>query len=83
MKSVAAIALSLSLCACATVPMAPKLAAPSQIVAPKPILGSGGAFMSPFTEDGTVAAWVEKGKSARAGSSIGGFLGAQAGQKMA
>lgn len=83
MKTVAVLALTLSLCACASAPVAPQLAAPSRIVAPQPILGSTGAFMSPFTEDGTVALWVEKGKSARSGSNIGGFLGAQAGQRLA
>jgi hypothetical protein len=40
-------------------------------------------FMSPYTVVGTVALWVEKGRSASAGSAVGGFLGAQAGQKMA
>jgi hypothetical protein len=39
--------------------------------------------MSPFTEDGTVAPWVEKGRAASAGANIGGFVGAQAGQKLA
>jgi hypothetical protein len=61
----------------------PQLAAPTAIQAPQPILGNGGKYMSPYTEDGTVAVWVEKGRSASAGSAIGGFLGAQAGQKLA
>nr|WP_315398397.1 hypothetical protein [uncultured Duganella sp.] len=83
MKTIAVFALTLTLAGCASAPIAPQLAAPSQLSAPKPVLGSGGAFMSPFTEDGTVTLWVEKGKSARAGSNVGGFLGAQAGQRLA
>lgn len=67
---------------CAT-PMAPKLAAPTAILSPQPIMGNSGKYMSPYTEDGTVAPWVEKGRSASTGSAIGGFVGAQAGQKMA
>ena len=82
MKRFAALALALSLTACASM-APPHLAAPSNISAPQPIAGNGGAFMSPFTEDGTVAPWVEKGKAARAGSAVGSFLGAQAGQKLA
>jgi hypothetical protein len=80
MKLFPVIAAALILSACAS---APQLAAPSRIMAPQPIAGNTGNFMSPFTEDGTVSPWVEKGKSARAGSAIGGFLGAQAGQKLA
>lgn len=80
MKLIALIATCAFLSACAS---APQLAAPSRINAPMPIAGNTGTYMSPFTEDGTVALWVEKGKSARAGSAVGGFLGAQAGQKLA
>ncbi len=77
MKFIAIIATCALLSACAS---APQLAAPTRINAPTPIAGNTGTYMSPFTEDGTVALWVEKGKSARAGSAVGGFLGAQAGQ---
>lgn len=80
MKKIAAIVLALMLTACAS---APRLAMPTQIKAPSPIIGNTGKYMSPYTEDGTVAAWVEKGRSASAGAGIGGFLGAQAGQKVA
>lgn len=80
MKTIAAIALALALGACAS---APRLAMPNQLTAPKPIIGNTGKYMSPYTEDGTVAAWVEKGRNASAGASMGGFLGAQAGQKVA
>jgi hypothetical protein len=80
MKKLSVIACALLLTACAS---APRIAAPTLIKAPTPIVGNSGKYMSPFTEDGTVAVWVEKGKSARAGSAVGGFLGAQAGQKVA
>lgn len=80
MKKIAAIVLALMLTACAS---APRLAMPTQITAPMPIVGNTGKYMSPYTEDGTVAPWVEKGRNASAGASIGGFLGAQAGQKVA
>lgn len=80
MKKLAAITLALLLSACAS---APRMAAPTALRAPAPIMGTTGKFMSPYTEDGTVAAWVEKGRSASAGAGIGGFVGAQAGQKLA
>lgn len=80
MKTIAAIALAVALCACAS---PPRLAMPNQLTAPKPIVGNTGKYMSPYTEDGTVAPWVEKGRNASAGASMGGFLGAQAGQRVA
>jgi hypothetical protein len=82
MKKIAALTLALLLSACASAP-APRMAAPTALRAPTPIMGTTGKFMSPYTEDGTVAAWVEKGRSASAGAGIGGFVGAQAGQKLA
>lgn len=82
MKIAFAFVAFLLLSGCATM-AAPQLAAPTAIRAPQPIAGNTGNYMSPFTEDGTVAPWVEKGKSARAGSAVGSFLGAQAGQKLA
>ncbi|QYF92554.1 hypothetical protein KY495_17655 [Massilia sp. PAMC28688] len=82
MKCIPVLVVALALAGCATV-QAPKFAAPSTILAPQPIAGTTGKYLSPFTEDGTVTAWVEKGRSAKAGSAVGGFLGAQVGQKMA
>lgn len=81
MKLLACITLAALLTGCAS--SGPKFAAPSALRAPQPIAGSTGKYMSPFTEDGTVAPWVEKGKSAKAGTAIGGYLGAQAGQRLA
>lgn len=80
MKKISAILLALTLSACA---VAPRIAAPNLITAPKPIIGNSGKYMSPYTEDGTVAAWVEKGRNASIGANLGGFVGAQAGQKVA
>lgn len=81
MKKIAILAVALFLSGCAMT--GPKIAAPSQLMAPTPIAGNNGKYMSPYTEDGTVAPWVEKGKAASAGAQLGGFLGAQAGQKVA
>ncbi len=82
MKIIFVVVLALALTACTSVQQ-PQLAAPQHIIAPQPILGNSGKYMSPFTEEGTVAPWVEKGKAASAGSNVGGFLGAQAGQRLA
>lgn len=49
--------------------------------APEPILGNTGEFMCPFTEDGTVAPWVEKGMSAAVGGNVGGAVGSYAGAR--
>lgn len=59
-----------------TMPMA------SQVVAPTPIEGNGGEFMSPFTSDGVVAPWVEKAIDAKTGAAVGSAVGAYAGQKL-
>lgn len=48
---------------------------PHQIIAPEPIYGNTGKYMSPFTEDGTVTKWVEKGLLASVGMSVGQSLG--------
>lgn len=79
-KTLTILALALTLGACAS---APQLAAPQAIKAPTPIMGNTGKYMSPYTEDGTVALWVEKGRAASAGAGVGGFVGAQAGAKLA
>jgi hypothetical protein len=50
---------------------------------PRPILGNTGRYMCPFTEDKTITAWVEKGKTAAAASATGGAIGAYAGQQAA
>jgi hypothetical protein len=52
-------------------------AAPAQdiIRLPEPILGSGGQYMSPFTEDDTIAPWVEKGLTVSAAMSAANAAG--------
>ena len=77
MKKISVLLFALVLTACAS---APRIAAPNLITAPTPIVGNSGKYMSPYTEDGTVAAWVEKGRNASAGASIGGFLGQAVGE---
>lgn len=79
-KTLTILALAVTLGACAS---APQLAAPMAIKAPEPIIGNSGKYMSPYTEDGTVAPWVEKGRAASTGAGVGGFIGAQAGAKLA
>lgn len=50
--------------------------------APTPIYGNTGQYMSPFTEDGTVAPWVEKGMTATISGNVGSSFGAYAGQQV-
>jgi hypothetical protein len=56
---------------------------PDEMRAPRPIYDNTGKYLCPYTSDGTVAEWVDKGLNARLGSSIGGFAGKQAGKKAA
>lgn len=69
------------LAGCASAPSTPAASRAAAVAAPDPIYGNTGKYMSPFTEDGTVAPWVEKGMSASVGASVGGAVGAYAGQK--
>ncbi len=57
--------------------------APSLLVSPKPIEGTTGKFMSPFTSDGVTAGWVTKSMSVAASGAVGSMVGNYAGQKMA
>ncbi|MCH1930408.1 hypothetical protein L9G16_09470 [Shewanella sp. A25] len=63
--------------------MQPQIAAPNQLIAPQPIEGNTGEFMSPFTSDGVMTEWVDKAVNADMGATIGGLAGAYAGQKLA
>jgi hypothetical protein len=78
-RTLTTVAAAVLITACAS---GPQLAPPAALKAPEPIVGNTGKFMSPFTEDGTVAPWVEKGRNASAGANVGGFIGAQAGAKL-
>ena len=72
------------LAGCASAPTAAPLAtlrpAPT-LMAPEPIDGNSGKYMSPYTSDEVVAEWVDKAINAKAGASVGGIAGRYAGQK--
>lgn len=63
-------------------PVPNTVASGAGLAVPQPIIGNGGQYMSPFTEDGTVTVWVEKAVNAKIGSAVGGMVGAEAGKKM-
>lgn len=63
--------------ACSSTPIPPA----ASLIAPDPIANNSGKYMCPFTSDGVVADWVDKGVKAKLGASIGGAVGAYAGQK--
>lgn len=85
---------ALLLSACASVPAVENVAAISdpgakqiayaklQAVAPKPIDGTGGKFMSPFTSDGVTAEWVTKSMKVQASGSLGQAAGQIAGDQL-
>ena len=75
------LALVALLSACGSVMQAPPTAA--ELIAPEPREDSAGKFLSPYTSDGVVAGWVEKGIAAQAGSAVGSIVGQQAAQKLA
>jgi hypothetical protein len=56
---------------------------PGELVAPMPREDAEGKFLSPYTSDGVVAGWVEKGISAQVGSTVGAYAGAKLGEKLA
>jgi len=55
---------------------------PDVVIAPEPRLDNEGQYMSPFTQDGTVALWVDKGINAKTGAAIGRTACAFAGQQV-
>ena len=55
---------------------------PDKINAPPPISGNSGKYMCPYTSDGVVAEWVDKGMQARLGATVGSALGATAGTEV-
>ena len=65
----------------ATFGCAPHIARPDQMVAPEPIYGNTGKFMSAYTSDDVLAEWVDCAIKAKDASSIGGAAGAFAGQE--
>ena len=60
-----------------------RMPTPEQVAVPTPINDNSGKYMSPFTSDDVVAAWVDKAIQAKLGGQVGGMAGAYAGQKLA
>lgn len=54
---------------------------PGELVAPAPIMGNSGKYMSPYTSDGVLAPWVDKAINAKLGATIGKTVGTYAGQQ--
>lgn len=75
-----AVVVALNLCVVLGGCIAP-LPSPDLVIAPAPRLDNGGKFLSPYTRDGTVALWVDKGINAKTGAVIGRTVGAYIGQK--
>lgn len=61
----------------------PVMAKSRTVVVGNPIYGNTGAYLCPFTEDGTVSPWVEKAMKAKLGGQLGGTGGAYLGQQLA
>jgi hypothetical protein len=86
-KLIVAVAASLMVAGCATAPSVENVAkisdpvakeaayAKLQAEAPKPIEGSSGKYMSPFTSDGVTAEWVTKSMKVEASGKIGQAAG--------
>tara|TARA_R110002051_G_scaffold273597_1_gene334226 strand:+ start:2651 stop:3184 length:534 start_codon:yes stop_codon:yes gene_type:complete len=80
-----AVACVVGMGACASAPPVAPLASltPSAtLMAPEPIEGNSGQYMSPYTSDEVVAEWVDKAINAKMGASLGGTAGRYAGEKM-
>lgn len=52
---------------------------PEQLASPKPIEGTTGKYMSPFTSDGVTAGWVTKAMAVKASGAVGSMVGSAAG----
>jgi hypothetical protein len=72
----ACLILAVGLAACAT-----PMPGPNEVRVPTPILGNSGEYMSPYTQDGVLALWVDKAVNAKLGATIGATVGAVAGQQ--
>ncbi|HEX8444601.1 MAG TPA: hypothetical protein VF631_13240 [Allosphingosinicella sp.] len=93
-RLLAALAVASMVSACASVPAMPDVAqisdpaekelaiAKLQAVAPKPLEGNGGKFMSPFTSDGVTAEWVTKAMKVKASGELGQAAGQIAGDQL-
>lgn len=89
-----AVAASLAIAGCASVPAVENVAkisdpaakeaayAKLQAEAPKPIEGNTGKYMSPFTSDGVTAEWVTKSMKVEASGQIGQAAGSIAAEHL-
>ena len=48
---------------------------PEQVLAPPPILNNSGEFMSPYTQDGVLAPWVDKAINVKLATTVGATAG--------
>jgi hypothetical protein len=55
---------------------------PNQLTAPAPVMNNSGKYMSPYTQDDTIAEWVDKGITAQALSGIGAAVGREVGSRV-
>ena len=55
---------------------------PGDIIPPKPRLDNKGAYLSPYTQDGVMAEWVDRAINAKMGATIGKHAGTYAGQQL-
>jgi len=55
---------------------------PADYIASLPIPGTGGNYLSPYTDDEVVAEWVNQAINARMGATVGSTLGAVAGAQL-
>jgi hypothetical protein len=62
---------------CFTKPLPP----PAVVLAPEPIMDNSGRYMSPYTQDGVLAEWVDKAIKVKLGKTIGGIAGAEIGKR--
>lgn len=94
MKLIVAVAAALMVVGCASAPAVENVAkisdpvakeaayAKLQAAAPKPIEGSSGKYMSPFTSDGVTAEWVTKAMKVEASGKIGQAAGTLAAEHL-
>jgi len=75
-RMVGVLLLTLWVSACVT-----PLPTPDQVVVPTPILNNSGEFMSPYTQDGVLAPWVDKAVNVKLATSIGSTVGSIAAQQ--
>lgn len=54
---------------------------PAQVVAPSPIMNNGGKYYCPYSQDDTIAEWVDQGITAQALRGIGGAIGRELGSR--